>query len=527
MSEKSQPTTDPQALTHAGEIIERFGGIRPMASKMAVPVTTVQGWKKRDVIPGNRREDVVRAAQVNDIDISDLLGQGPANENAAEKPFLLRVEEAIVPPPPATKPEDQEGLFRVVNAAQRKAVQQSAAFSALLVAAALALGFVLLMPGHRQIKDHGQRLSVLEQDVGAVKKEKMSLKNLIPGDIEGKFSSLQQQAQALQGQIGSLVQQTQSVAAGITGGAPLAERLTQLEQQVGSLTGPAGLAALMDKIKAFQSTPEGQQNLMTALGDLGSLVQGVTAPDQLEGALAQAQQEDDALGQTLQGVQPTDLKAAALLLALTQFRSSLNRDNTPFESDLALVRNLVGQDNPEMTAALDRLAPQAAKGVLTPSGLNDQFRGLAGEIVVASLSGEDVTVRERAMARLSEVLQVSKDGQPVTGTDTQATVARAQALLDKGDVAAATEELKSLEGPAAEKAQPWIAQAEMTLMAQKAKAMLTNSVAGQLGGLGSVLNMGGTPYTTGGPLQGFINKVESISNGPIILPTTETPPAAP
>ena len=70
-----------QALVNAGEIIERFGGIRPMAAKIETPVTTVQGWKKRDVIPGARRTQILDAASKHNIDISDLANAVVSNEN--------------------------------------------------------------------------------------------------------------------------------------------------------------------------------------------------------------------------------------------------------------------------------------------------------------------------------------------------------------------------------------------------------------------------------------------------------------
>ena len=54
---------EPAPLENAEAIIEMFGGIRPMATKINVPVTTVQGWKKRNVIPGARREEILRVAQ--------------------------------------------------------------------------------------------------------------------------------------------------------------------------------------------------------------------------------------------------------------------------------------------------------------------------------------------------------------------------------------------------------------------------------------------------------------------------------
>ena len=61
-----------QPLYKASEIIDRFGGIRPMAALIDTPVTTVQGWKKRDVIPGTRRETILQAAQNNNVNIDDL-----------------------------------------------------------------------------------------------------------------------------------------------------------------------------------------------------------------------------------------------------------------------------------------------------------------------------------------------------------------------------------------------------------------------------------------------------------------------
>ena len=52
-----------------------------MAAKIETPVTTVQGWKKRDVIPGTRRTQILDAASKHDIDISDLTKAVVSNEN--------------------------------------------------------------------------------------------------------------------------------------------------------------------------------------------------------------------------------------------------------------------------------------------------------------------------------------------------------------------------------------------------------------------------------------------------------------
>ena len=61
-----------------GEIIERFGGIRPMASKLGVAVTTVQGWKERGHIPEGRLPQIIAAAAELGVDIG--LAKAPAPE---------------------------------------------------------------------------------------------------------------------------------------------------------------------------------------------------------------------------------------------------------------------------------------------------------------------------------------------------------------------------------------------------------------------------------------------------------------
>lgn len=61
----------------ATTIIAMFGGIRPMAAKVGVAVTTVQGWKERGVIPTARHEEILVAATRHDIALTraDMGGQ--------------------------------------------------------------------------------------------------------------------------------------------------------------------------------------------------------------------------------------------------------------------------------------------------------------------------------------------------------------------------------------------------------------------------------------------------------------------
>jgi hypothetical protein len=180
------------------------------------------------------------------------------------------------------------------------------------------------------------------------------------------------------------------------------------------------------------------------------------------------------------------LKAAALLLGFSQFRSALGRDNQNFEGDVALLKTLLGQDNPAFSAAIDRLAPQAAEsGVLTPAGLATELQGMTGDIVVASLKGEDVSVTDQAKARFGEILKVEKDGEMLTGTPVQQKLAKAESLTQQGNLEQAIAELSALNGPEAQLIQPWLNKAKQTLKAQNLSALLEGGVMEALSGTGT------------------------------------------
>ncbi|CAK0775861.1 hypothetical protein WCLP8_5310001 [uncultured Gammaproteobacteria bacterium] len=75
-------------------LIESFGGIRPMAHKLEIPVTTVQGWKKRGVIPSNRLNDLRYAASRHGIilDENDMKAIDQ-DENLSNKPSTSHISE--------------------------------------------------------------------------------------------------------------------------------------------------------------------------------------------------------------------------------------------------------------------------------------------------------------------------------------------------------------------------------------------------------------------------------------------------
>lgn len=519
-------------IEKAEEIIEKFGGIRPMAKKMGLAVTTVQGWKKRGVIPAARRETLLAAALANDIDLAGILDDAP--------PVSGAVAAGIVRDLPAVSPDDtedtsaeeekgeeaggepekvvpaepvetkaSESKFSGSGISEEKAPETSPFSSvgagtsvppgfsgkvgapdgkkagktmsagawinivlAFLIVAGLA---ALFWPRVNVRRTEEDRLKALEQQVADVEEKQSFFGTLIPKDLDTQLQSLRDQAGEAREKLGQVAEKAQEISDDVLAedAGTLEERAARLGGHLQDIAASPALAGMAERLRAWSGQREGQEQINQAVAELGAIITDMSGQmGNLGGRLQAARLQSTALNRVFDGVPASELKAAALLLGVTQFRSSLDRDNQPFAADLEVVKGLIGQDDPELMAALDRLAPSAEQGVLTPAGLGSEFKSIAGEAVVASLKGENVSLSERAKARLNGVLQVEKNGELLTGTPTQAALARTEKLLDSGDIEGAIRETRGLEGPAAETMAPWADKAEATLAAQKVDEML-------------------------------------------------------
>jgi hypothetical protein len=122
--------------------------------------------------------------------------------------------------------------------------------------------------------------------------------------------------------------------------------------------------------------------------------------------------------------------------------------------------------------AVTALEPGAANGVPGIAALRQSFQPVANEIVHAARAPETDNLLNRATDNLMRLVTVRPVGDDVRGDTAEARVARAEAALDEGDLAAAVMELEQLEGRAAEAAAPWLEQARVRLGADQAVARL-------------------------------------------------------
>jgi hypothetical protein len=501
---------DVDALKNASAIIERFGGIRPMAAKVGAPVTTVQGWKKRDVIPGLRRGDILKAANENNIDLSDIVsGVSKDTANTGFTPVAESVDASVssetpsddvkITIEPILQPQQKpmpssfttridtthEELMAAINAGQKKAVRTSVWTTLAFIGLTAGAGAFLLWPSAQKIERHDEQLAAIEGDVKDMNSTASFLKGMIPEEMQTRMTELQQQALDVQKTIETVAAAAEDIQRGVlaSDAGSLSDRLSVLEAKLGEVEGGQALADLTARIRGLEVTIAGQEHLGASIDELRKIVDSVDGRmNEFNTKLAETQdQPQSPLGQTLEGISGNDLKAAAMLIAFSQFRESLNR-NAPLADDVALLQKLVGEDNADLQAALTRLAPQAEQGgVLTSQGLSGEFKTMAGDIVFSSLKGEDVSISDKAKVRLTQVLNVKKDGELVGGTPTQQAVSKAQTQLDQGDVRGAIATLEALDGPAKDAAEPFIQQAEATVLAEQVQNMLRQMIVDKVG----------------------------------------------
>lgn len=74
-------------MTYVRKIVDAFGGVRSLARALALPPSTVQGWQDRGSIPDGRKASVLKAGQIQGIELSEKdffpHAAQPSSEDAA------------------------------------------------------------------------------------------------------------------------------------------------------------------------------------------------------------------------------------------------------------------------------------------------------------------------------------------------------------------------------------------------------------------------------------------------------------
>ncbi len=408
-------------------VIERFGGIRPMAGKLDIAFTTVQGWKERGHIPPRQHRRILRAAADHGIALApeDL---APARAEA-EPPAA-----PAAPRPAAPEAPKAPGLSRALPVPSWLAAALSGGGGGIAVLV-LAVAIVLLtaplwtawIATHlpKPVASTGAtRLAALEDRVDA-------LSAGAPGaELTAAVRTLEARRKAAERALEAL-----SATAGAT-----EDRLGELAASIESLRAATARAPTREQVERLQQ----------ALAELAERLDPLERRPAARRALP---------------------AGAALAVAVAQLRAVLTRSG-PFAAELDVVRALAG-DDPELDADLARLAVQAETGVPSLSVLEGSFGKLASAVAAAGApAGDDwMAAALRRLRGLVSWRRVGERAQRAGGTEMR--LAQAEAALGAGDLDAAVAALTGLDGAAAGAAAGRLGDARARLEADRAIAALT------------------------------------------------------
>ncbi|MDD9900095.1 MAG: uroporphyrinogen-III synthase [Alphaproteobacteria bacterium] len=508
----------------AEPVIEAFGGLRPLAQTLDIPPSTVQGWRARGVVPEARVDAILGAAEDMGVNPEELLRK-------ASRPMAEHDEDDLKDGQKEQAKERRKGRDRRVrrtapdaqgnvrtagySGKDRRTGEERRAFEAhqrkvvwrekmdflnrttvsitLLLAAIIYAGYFLLAPELVEMDAQASRVAALEKrmeslhhDLRSEQKKSASLSAMMSRKVI-------QMQDAKDDVVSSAEDVTTSVRKAVKTFSPDVDQVTHL----------------LSGLSALRATPEGRATLGRAMQTLGMAVDvSASDPESLNNAVDLARKRDPALGDMFEKVSTDNLAAAALLLGMNEMRVKMNRQQS-YKHDLLLVRKIAGK-NVGMQKALDHLTPYAESGVLSRSTLQKEFKGLAGDIVMAKLQGEDLSVQEQALKRMRRFVKVRKVDD--TESDTvDAKVAKAQILLDQGNVKDAMAVLHTLEGAPAEAAAPWMQAAAGHVVADDTSGMLSEAILQSL-----TQTAAGNGFTLDNLTSIFTSGFESMTPPPVI-----------
>ncbi len=493
------------------QVIRAFGGIRPMAHKLNVPVSTVQGWKERGVIPEARQDEIRAAAEAHGVtldeaalsasaeappeDASEVEVQveaaQPAENEPAEKATAPRstddegdtkdepeTPEATPRIPPSMQPP-LTSLGSDPHASEPHGGGQGGRHGWLSGFIVGALVFVIGAGG-----------AVLTKDYWAPQEQSAAAN----GDGGAAGDEMAQKLAGLDARLKDMETKTAAAATSVEDVAHKAD-ITRLEGEIKKLTGTSAagqdLAAQLDaldkKIAALDpevaagakaaSEVSGLSGQVSGLGGELAKVQSELAA--LKTSLDELKTQTAALSEDRATVQKAARQEAALWAAVGRLRDAVRYAGS-FSGQLADVNRLAG-DKADLKQALAPLEPYAAEGVPTLTELQRSFPATAREVVAAGYQDTEEGMLGGVLRRFSEVVTVRPSCAEATGEGTPDIVTRAECRLDDGDLDGALTQLAALSGAAKEAAAGWVAKADRRKEADAAISALNGLLAGQAG----------------------------------------------
>ncbi len=447
--ETGDHTSDQTGTPAAHKVIEAFGGIRPMAQKLGVAASTVQGWKERGVIPPARQAKILEIAKAEKmaLDEATVAASAQMPDDPTEEPKAQAAAKAEASAQDSGEQADANAAasaVSVVEATPDSDAKASGAATAPQPAASggsgwqgpfaagvlvLAVGIGIAVVGRTlwlplvddREPGNGAALSALEQRIAALESDSGASQAL--GALEGDIAALARDLEAVR----NTAQQAVSLGSGAVS-----------EQTIAAL----------------------QEDIERRLAQRGESL------DQIVARLERVESH--------QVVRPVATEDLALTLALGSLRERIYRGQ-PFQETLAAALDAAGP-RPGVAAELEPLREASETGVLRLVRLQESFRQVSRDIVAASAGeGEENPLLAGIKRRLSQVVTIRPSTENAAEGSPELAVGLAEDALAAGNLADALAALEGLPESGRAAGEPWITEATRRLEAEQAVEAATTA----------------------------------------------------
>ncbi len=427
---KDGPGKDDGTVPAAHKVIEAFGGIRPMAQKLGVAASTVQGWKERGVIPSGRHAKILEIAETDKLALdaetvaaSAQMPEDPTGKDEGEAPEKAEAEAAE----PSTLQEAEATTPEISASQAASSVSEPGAGSG-WPAPFLAGVLVLALGIGAAIVGRELWLPLVDGDDGGSSESVAALESRI-ASLESRPGPGQRMGQ-LEGRIETLTQE-------------LSQTRGRLDEAVALSSGAVSESA----IQALEA------QINRELAERGeSLDQIIARLDRVE---------------SHQVVRPVSASDLALTLSLGSLRERIFTGQPFAETLEAALR--AARERPEVEAALEPLREVAETGVLRIVRLQESFRAASRDIVSAAAGeGEENALLAGIKRRLSQVVTVRPSTENAAEGSPELAVGLAEDALAAGNLGDALAALEALPESAAAAAEPWMTEARRRHEAEQA-----------------------------------------------------------
>ncbi len=150
-------------------------------------------------------------------------------------------------------------------------------------------------------------------------------------------------------------------------------------------------------------------------------------------------------------------KSATAALAFANLRAAV-ADGRPYAAELATIKSFVPDPDD-----LRPLPAYADKGIPTVPEIARSFAAAEDVALAAATPAGSGSIIDRLLASAATIVKVKRVDEAATGDSPSAVLARAQALIDKGDLAGSVQQIETLQGAPRDAFSAWLADARARL----------------------------------------------------------------